>query len=204
MTFVDPTTPLPTPDHTWEAAADEDAHIEQDAREATENARDTDAGSDGDDGADKADTRTRTPRTQGARVTPRQVRATIAKYLEIDTARTEEQALIAAVLSVKPDPVEIAAQVISNQRVTLPGLSEVEAIADEGAESPFQAMAKAISYESQHRQIWTVLSELGLVTGNTPQKETSAAMQIAEAATKLTDTHRELFDRVRLLTRKGA
>lgn len=138
-----------------------------------------------------------------SKITGRTVRQIIAKHAEVDAAPADQRRILASSLGVRDDAIDITAHIVQTPRVQLAGFMELEQVIDV-ADNPFEAMAKTFQFESAHRQMWAVLSELGIVTGNLPGKETTAATQIAKACTAVTAEHRATLEAVRTLSRKAA
>lgn len=165
---------------------------------------------DGDDSqANTADTsRTKGARSRSAsrgtsKVTVRTVRTILAKHAEISAASNADRALLATLLGVRNDEDELVAHILSTPRLSLAGVDELEAIIEVAKVSPWDAVERAITYESAGRAIWSILSALGTVDGNRPQKESDASLAIARAASQITDAQTGRLNTLRELIRKG-
>lgn len=147
-------------------------------------------------------TRKTSGRREKARVTAGAVRQIISKHQDLQAAPDVHRQILASSLGVRDDAIDITTHLVQAVRVQLVGFTELNQILDV-ADDPFEAMAKALQYASVHRQLWTILTGLGVADGNLPGKESKAAMQIAQACTKVGDTERSTIDAVRALARKA-
>jgi hypothetical protein len=110
----------------------------------------------------------------------------IAKYIELTAAPAEHLDVLASSIGAKADPAEIAATIL-----------------DAAAESPYAAMFAVFKLDrDQLKQVWSLLTSVGVASGALPTKDQAAGVAIAEAAAKLGDRERALFESVRSLARK--
>jgi hypothetical protein len=127
----------------------------------------------------------------------------IAKYIELTAAPAEHLDVLASSIGAKADPAEIAATIISAPRINLGALNDIAPILDAAAESPYAAMFAVFKLDrDQLKQVWSLLTSVGVASGALPTKDQAAGVAIAEAAAKLGDRERALFESVRSLARK--
>ncbi|MBN9214687.1 MAG: hypothetical protein J0J04_07725 [Microbacterium sp.] len=163
---------------------------------------DTTSDETGADETSKTRGRGRTARA-GAKVTARTVRAILAKHAELAAASADDIALLAATLGVKDNVDDLVAHILSTPRLTLSGVTELDAIVQAARIDPFDAVAVAMQHEAQAKAVWGILSGVGLLDGPRPSKDGDASVAIARAAGKFGPEHEQRLTAVKDLARKG-
>lgn len=136
-------------------------------------------------------------------LTRNQVAKILTKHSELEGADQAALDVLAISIGAKSTPNDITTVLFSTGRVNLSPIVDLLAIAEAGAESPYQGILKAMQLDrDQAKPIWQTLSAIGAVTGNVPAKESAASVAIAEAAAELSGEHTRLLDRARELARK--
>lgn len=139
----------------------------------------------------------------GAKVTARTVRTILAKHAELAAASVDDIALLAATLGVKDNVDDLVAHILSTPRLTLSGVTELDAIVQAARIDPFDAVAVAMQHEGQAKAVWGILSAVGLLDGPRPSKDGDASVAIARAAGKFGPEHEQRLTAVKGLARKG-
>ena len=129
------------------------------------------------------------------------VRRIIAKYEELDSANTEHLELLSIALGVQNTAADLTAAVILGSRNSLTGLTDTLALALQ--EDAFECIVSAISLgRPRIKGVWSVLAEMGLVSGSIPPADIKAGGAIAKAVAALAEANKTEIAAVLALAKK--
>lgn len=163
---------------------------------------------DTDEDNDEPDTDTGGDPSRRARATARRrsadknlIRRAAVKVLELTNADPDDRRLLAAVLGVDDDPVQLTVAVLSADRNALTGIQEILDLADT---NPIERGVVLMSLgRPKMRAIWQMYTDLGVdgIDGNIPGVDAKAAMALAKA--ELDGEVRARLGRVTELAKRG-
>lgn len=195
-----------TTDHTEHDTTDTvdvvDETTENHDADTTENADTDTAGVEAEEEAERENAKEKKARQERARKTAERtlIRRTANKMENLQAATDSELSLIASILGVHANPVDVTVGIMTSERSDFAVLDDVLAIADAPAEL---RAVEIISLEDKLKDVWNVYAHFDVVPGRAPNDPLTAAKKLVKNIDAFTDEHRQTIDSVNELTKKN-